>query len=513
MAKLVSYRHTFINSIGTFLSRVLGILKWTVVNHLFGVEADPFQASFNQINNLRKIVGEGSMNNAFIPVFQKVRAGGSQEAEANRFASTVINIFIIFTVVLSVLGIWLAPYYVPWYVPGFKGEKLAQAVIMMQIMMPFTLFVSLFSMAMGILNSHKRFTTPAFAPLLFNLATILIPIFMYKQWNLWGLAISVVVGGILMFALEIIELVQIKFKYQLIIEWNTPALKEFFPLLGRTLLNMSLLMALSFIFTRYMSYLADGSLTIQRNAFMINQSMVGVTGVALSTVLLPVLSSIDVKKDVAKFQQAVNEGFNILLWLLVPMSMFFIVFPEIGVNIVYRDLQVLFTGTSGKYSPELLNATYSATQLYSLALLPMALNITLARVFYSVHDARTPLYINILLLIGSTALYELSRIKGWGLNGIIWADVIAGWLTSSYYMLRLKKMIPLKPVLLHFLGRLLLFGLIAGGAIGILFLFIHFIYTPVTNTLLKLLLGGSSFILFTGLYFGATQLLKVGYKR
>ena len=45
MAKLVSYRHTFINSIGTLFSRILGILKWSVVNHLFGKGADPFQAT------------------------------------------------------------------------------------------------------------------------------------------------------------------------------------------------------------------------------------------------------------------------------------------------------------------------------------------------------------------------------------------------------------------------------------------------------------------------------------
>lgn len=513
MAKLVSYRHTFINSIGTFLSRVLGILKWTVVNHLFGKEADPFQASFNQINNLRKIIGEGSMNNAFIPVFQKVRAGGEQEEAANRFASSVINLFVLITMALSVLGILLAPWYVPWYVPGFKGPKLAEAIRMMQIMMPFTLFISLFSMAMGILNSHKKFTASAFAPLLFNVATTLIPVFMYKKWNMNGLAISVVIGGFLMFALEIVELVQIKFRYRFILEWNTPAMREFFPLLGRTMLNMSLLMVLSFIFTRYMSYLPDGSLTVQRNAFVINQAMVGVTGVALSTVLLPVLSSIDLRSQSDRFQQAVKEGFAILLWLLVPMSLFFILYPEVGVNIVYRDLQVLFTGNAGKYSDDLLQATYSATALYSLALLPMALNITLARIFYSVKDARTPLLINLLLLVGSTALYHLSRLRGWGLSGVIWADNIAGWLTSAYYLIRLRRLVSLGPVMRHFLGRLLLYGVLAGAVLGALYPFMRFVYQVQQNTLLKLLLGGTSFILFTAGYFSLTQWFKVGYKK
>ncbi len=513
MAKLISYRHTFINAIGTFFSRMLGILKWTVVNHLFGERADPFIASFNQINNLRKLIGEGTMNNAFIPVFQKLRADGKQADRVNRFASTVINLFVIFTVLLTILGIYFAPAFVPWFVPGYTGEKLQQAILLMQIMMPFTIFISLFSMAMGILNSHKRFVSSAFAPILFNIAFILYPIFFYKAWDLNSQAVGVLVGGVLMFALELIELKQIDFKYSLILDLKDPALKEFFPLLGQTLLNMSLLTALSFIFIRYMSYLPDGMITIRNNAFVLNQALVGVTGVALATVLLPVLSSIDLKKELDRFHQTINEAFTMLLWLLVPLSVFFIVWPEVAVNIVFRDLQMLFTGTTGKYTREMIELTYTATRLYAIALLPFAINIALSKIFYSVHDAKTPLILNILTLGASVGLYQWSRFRGWGIEGIIWADTIVAWIAMAGFFIRLFTLVKAKAVMPVFFKRLLIYTLISGLAIAALYPVYHYLYLGLESTLLKLVLGSSLILGFIAIYFGLSQLFKVGYKK
>jgi len=52
--------------------------------------------------------------------------------------------------------------------PGFQGEKLELTVLATRIMLPFLLLVSLAAVCMGMLNSHDRYTTAAFAPAMFN---------------------------------------------------------------------------------------------------------------------------------------------------------------------------------------------------------------------------------------------------------------------------------------------------------------------------------------------------------
>jgi len=510
----VSLRHTLTNSLGTLVSRALGILKWSVVNYLFGKNADPFHASFNQINNLRKLIAEGTVNNAFIPVFQSLRGKtGSQENDVNRFASTVINLFLIATLIIAAIGVWLAPIYVPWFVPGYHGPRLQSAVRLMQLMLPFTVFISLFSIAMGILNSHKRFGTPAFAPVLFNLSFILFPLFLYKQWGLSSLAVAVSVGGFLMFALELIELKQIGFRYFLKLDLRHPGLKSFFKLFWPTALNMLLLMALSFIFNRYMSYLPEGAFTVYRSAFVIHQAMIGISGVAVSTVILPLLSALKNSHDAGpRTSKILNEAGSILLFFLVPLTGLFMLYPDFSVNLLYRDVQVLLTGNSGHFDRPLLRETARALSLYAPGLLAFAFNLSLVKVFYARHDAHTPLLANTLMLVFSVTGYHISRHFRFGLSGIIITDVSVQALMTLFYFVKLRGLLKLGPLFLSLLKKTLQFSLISAALLALL-LPLHSFYASQHNALSILGLESGAMLLFAALYFILTRLFGLGFKR
>ncbi|NPV00608.1 MAG: murein biosynthesis integral membrane protein MurJ [Brevinematales bacterium] len=507
-SRMVSFKHTFINSLGTLFSRITGVLKFTVINHLFGAKADPFQASFKMINNLRKIIGEGALNNAFIPSYQAVNHEDREKSFL--FASNIINIFLIATVSITVLGILLAPLFVPLLVPGYRegNPKLTETINMTVIMMPFVIFISLFSMAMGVLNSNKRFFTPAFSPILFNIASMVIPVIFLRQWGTYALGASVLIGSILMFLMEVVELVRMGFKYRLHIDLKDPAVRKFFRLFLPTSVNMVVLMIATYTSTVFLSFLPDGSFVVINNSFMINQAPIGVIGIALATVLLPLLSGIDRKIDHEKFDRAINEGFRMLLYLIVPLSFFFIIFPDIMVNLAFRDPSLLFTGNTGKYTPELLGLTSLTTAWYAAGLLPMSLNVIFAKISYSMSDAKTPLITNIVLLVTGTGLYFLSWIPSVGVSGIAIADIAASWITAMFYTWRLWPVLRSKTALQGIGIGFLKAALASGIAAGAVYPIYQFVYRTGIGVVPAIGLAFGMTALFGGAYFLSGKLIK-----
>jgi putative peptidoglycan lipid II flippase len=511
---MVSFKHTLINSIGTLFSRITGMLKFTVITGLYGKSADPFQASFKMINNLRKIVGEGALNNAFIPSYQAVNQEDREKSFL--FASNIINIFLIATVTITLLGILFAPLFVPLLVPGyvhditrrFANAKLYETINMTIIMMPFVIFISLFSMAMGVLNSNKRFFTPAFSPIVFNLAFMIVPLIFIREWGTYALGASVLIGSMLMFLMELVELVRMGFKYRLHINLKDPAVRKFFRLFLPTSVNMVVLMVATFTSTIFLSYLPGGSFVVINNSFMINQAPIGVIGIALATVLLPLLSGINRKVDHEKFDRAINEGFRLLLYLIVPLSFLLILFPDIAVNLAYRDPFRLFTGDTGKYTPELLGLTSVLTAWYAVGLLPMSLNVIFAKISYSMSDAKTPLITNIVLLVTGTGLYFLSWIPSIGVSGIAIADISASWITVFFYIWRLWPVFKSKAVLDGIGAGILksvLASVIASAAVYPLY---RFVYQTDMSVIPAIGLAFGMTALFGGGYFLIGKLIK-----
>lgn len=511
--RLVSFKHTLINSIGTFFSRISGIIKWTIINPIFGGELDVFHASFKIINNLRKIVGEGVIANAFIPVFQQKNS--EDNAKASLFASNIINIFLLFTIAFCVIAALLMPYIFPLFVPGFEQGSVAleKSIKLAIIMLPFVVFIFLFAVSMGILNSNKRFTTPAFAPILFNLSFILFPLLLHKQIGIYSVGLGVIVGALLMFLIEIFELVKVGFRYHLYLNFKDPSLKDFGKLFFPTAMNMGILMILPIVFVIFVSMLPSDSLTILQSSQVLNQAPVGIIGVAIATVLLPLLSRPEIKDNPSQFQKALGESFFMFFYLMIPIALFIVLFPDIVINIAYRDIVMLFKGNTGKYTIEMFRQNYLVSRIYGLGLPAIALNVIFAKIFYSRHDAKTPLIANIILVGVSCGMYFLSKVPQLGIRGMAIADASAASITAIFYLARLRKITKLGELFKSLIGKLIKITIVSGiSGVAIWLLYKH-IYLNTNDPLLSLLYGGGAFLLFAGLYYGIGRVFKLELKR
>src|SRR5262245_30670769 len=158
---------------GIFLSRIVGLIRERVLATYFGasLHADVFAAGLRMPNVVQNLLGEGTLSASFIPVYSEL-LGQGRTKEAGRLAGAMFALLLGIAGAISVIGALLAPLLVAVFAPGFEGERRALTIQIVRILFPMTGVLVLSAWALGILNSHRKFFLPYFAPVLWNVAIV-----------------------------------------------------------------------------------------------------------------------------------------------------------------------------------------------------------------------------------------------------------------------------------------------------------------------------------------------------
>ncbi|MEK7875924.1 MAG: murein biosynthesis integral membrane protein MurJ, partial [Pseudomonadota bacterium] len=250
----------------TLVSRILGFVRDTVIARAFGagLATDAFFVAFRIPNLLRRLFAEGAFAQAFVPILAeyKNRRG---EADTRLLVDHVAGLLALALFIVTLIGIAAAPVIVYVSAPGFSADpqKFALTIDLLRITFPYILFVSLVSLAGGILNTHSRFSVPALTPALLNLSFIGFALWAapYFEPPVKALAWAVFCGGALQLAFQVPFLLRLKllprFKLDLRDEGVWRVVKQMGPaVFGVSISQVSLL-----INTIFASFLASGSVS------------------------------------------------------------------------------------------------------------------------------------------------------------------------------------------------------------------------------------------------------------
>ncbi|MBT7482917.1 MAG: lipid II flippase MurJ, partial [Nitrosomonadales bacterium] len=151
----------------TTISRILGFIRDAVIARIFGagLESDAFFVAFKIPNLLRRISAEGAFTQAFIPILSEYKIQKSP-LELGSFINKISTLLGFFLVLITLLGVLGAPWIIYITAPGFisNPDKYNLTVDLLKITFPYIFFISLVSMAGGILNTFGKFIVPAFTP-------------------------------------------------------------------------------------------------------------------------------------------------------------------------------------------------------------------------------------------------------------------------------------------------------------------------------------------------------------
>jgi putative peptidoglycan lipid II flippase len=461
----INTRAAGVIGIAVMCSRVLGLIRETLFASLFGGgrEMDVFIAAFRIPNLLRDLFAEGALSTAFVTVFSRTIATEGEQA-AWRLANKVMTLATVFMSGITLLGILSAPWIVGFIAPGFDADKAAMTTTLVRVMYPFILLVSLAALVMGMLNARNVFGMPAMASSFFNLGSIIGGVAVgwwldptFGSRALIGLAIGTLIGGALQLGVQLPSLRRAGFAFRPDWRWRTEGVRNMLTLMGPAIIAASSVQVNVLVNSMFASQLGDGPIAWLNNAFRVMQLPLGLFGVALGTVALPVLARLAVNQQMPQFRSELARAMRLSLVLTIPATIGLMVLAEPIMSVLYQH---------GKFTAEQTAQAAGALQLYAIGLCAYATMKVLVNAFYAVDKRRTPMLVS-LLAIGLNALlcwFFVSRL-GWGHRGL--AASTACIATFNFAVLYLLMHRHLRSLDTRLLLRTLLKVLVSGAVLAL----------------------------------------------
>ncbi|MFA5292247.1 MAG: murein biosynthesis integral membrane protein MurJ [Phycisphaerae bacterium] len=437
----------------TIISRITGLLRDMVFAFFLGATElmDSWVIAFTIPNLARSLFGEGAASSSLIPVYSEELAKDRQSSD--RLASTALTVVF---VILS--GIVLAGEIIIWIWYGFFSPMPATTLKLMLtgIMLPYMTLICLEAIAGGVLNSHRHFMAPAFAPIILNV--VMIVSLYFGSWlltnNLNGqayfLACSVIVSGFLQLFTQLVPLkfmgVQIKPAWHI----QTEAFKKVMLLMGPMILGLvatqlntlmdkfialwfssSAEKGMSFIlFGREIAYpMHAGAVSRLFYAQRLYQFPFGVFGISLATVVFPVMSAAAARKDSASLCVTIARGIKGAIFVAFPAT--------VGLILVRKPLiGILFE--RGRFTSEDTIFTASILVCYSIGLTGFFMQQICSKAYYSTQDSRKPMRTT-LLTVALNLILNLIFIWPMGAAGLALSTSLCSYLQVGILLKGLAK--------------------------------------------------------------------------
>ncbi|MEQ8246769.1 MAG: murein biosynthesis integral membrane protein MurJ [Alphaproteobacteria bacterium] len=410
----------------TLISRVLGFVRDILVAAILGtgLVADAFFVAFKLPNFFRRLFAEGAFNAGFVPMFSGIlEREGKNAAQAfaeQALAVLLATLFVFVTVVQIAMP--LAMY---GLAPGFidEPEKFDLTVTLTRLTFPYLLFISLVSLAGGILNSIGRFAAVAATPILLNLTLIAFLGLAARSFPTPGhaLAWGVAVAGALQFVWVAVALTRAGFRLRLPRPRLTPRVRELLWLMlpaavGAGVVQINLLTDVIIA-----SLLPEGSISFLYFADRVNQLPLGVIGIAVGTALLPLLSRQVAAEDAAGAANSQNRAIEVALFLTLPATAALLVLALPIVSVLFER---------GAFDATASQATAYALMGYVVGLPAYVLIKVLVPGYFARKDTKTPVRIAIVAMVANLCLNLLLI---WPLQhvGLALATALAAWLNVA----------------------------------------------------------------------------------
>jgi putative peptidoglycan lipid II flippase len=405
-------------TLAVMCSRLLGLARELIFAALFGGGAamDAFTAAFRIPNLLRDLFAEGALSTAFVTTFSKTIARGG-DASAWRLADKVTTLTSVVLGGICVAGIVFSSQLVSVLAPGFGPEKAALTAQLTRIMFPFILLVSLAALVMGVLNSKSVFGMPAMASTFFNIGSIVGGVILgfwidphFGPRALLGLAVATVFGGALQLAVQLPSLARLGYRFHPDFSWRDAGVKAILLLMGPSVIAASTTQFNVLINSMFASTLGDGPIFWLSIAFRLMQLPLGLFGVALGTVTLPLLSRLAVAGQMTGFRDELARAMRLGLLLTIPSTIGLMLLAEPIMSMLYQH---------GKFNAYQAAQAAAALRFYAIGLAGYAALKVLVNAFYAIDRRKTPMLVSF-LAVGLNLLFNwlFTFHLGWGYRGL-----------------------------------------------------------------------------------------------
>ncbi len=431
-------KSSFIVSLMTFFSRVLGLVRDVVIADLVGagLYADVFLQAQKIPNFMRRLFAEGAFSQAFVPVLNEVITESNRDNNPNaikylvdRVAGT-LGLILLFITAIGVLG---SSGLASLFGMGFVDDetKFPLLSLMIKITFPYLMFISLTAFAGGILNSYNRFVVPAITPIFLNISMIVAAVVVAPRLELPVMALpwAVFIAGIVQLLFQLPFLWKLGVLPKPVWGWKDSAVQKILKLITPALFGVSVVQINLLLDSLIASFLVTGSISWLYYSDRLLEFPLGIFAIAIATVVLPGLSKKHAEKSPEAFSAMLNWAIKLVLIIGIPAAIAMLLLAEPLMLTLFQR---------GEFS--LSDAQFAANSLiaYTIGLNFFMLIKVLAPGYFSRQDTKTPVKIG-LIAVAVNMLFNLALFKLLGHVGLALATSISAATNAGLLFLGLRK--------------------------------------------------------------------------
>ena len=463
----------------TLFSRVLGLMREQAYMFFLGTTwvNDAFQYAFTVPNLFRRLLGEGALTAAFIPIFkEKEKTHG--EIEMWKAANAVISgLLVSASVIVAVvlLGVSLALAFgaphetsqtlagsglhqtaltagtnamiskgatIHYWTPGQFPPKIILMLQLLRVMFPYMILVCLAAVMMGMLNARGHFFIPAMGATMLNVVMIasvywLAPKFgagLPKEHKLpvqiFALAYGVLAAGVAQAAFQLPTLWRDGFRYAWVSPWKNETVRRVVRQMVPGTIGVAAFQINVALVQLVALFVGTGIVSSFNGAVRLMELPQGMFGISLATFLLPTLSGLAADKNYPEFRATLRHGLASLMFLNLIASVLLVVLAEPIVRLLFEHGDKFTAGSTARVSFALV--------CLAPGLVAFSTANILARAFYALGDTKTPMKISLVCLtinfIAACLLMQLLQEGGPGI-----ANTFTSAINVSLLLFALRK--------------------------------------------------------------------------
>ena len=363
---------------------MFGFVRIALIGAIFGAsgQADVLNAVFTIPNNLRKLMAEGALSSAFIPVLSKSIVQDQTGQKAKKMARNIFTLQLLILLPLMVLAVIFSGDFVKVILDFPEPERVELASRLFRWMIHYLLLISISAVIMGVINAHSSFLIPAITPILFSVAVISSILLFHKYLGVFSMALGVLVGGFGQIVFQLPKFRSLGYDFRLDSKFNNPEFRQVMKQWLPVVTTASIYTINEQIAIRFATALEDGSTSAMSNALVFWQLPSGIFSASITTVLFPRMSRQAGLNDEVGLKTTLEYGLRYLIVLLIPSAA---VLSFWGKEIVAVALQ------RGNFTPDHTFLTSQVLIGFNLGLLSAGIFGFFQRFFYSIDDYKTPL--------------------------------------------------------------------------------------------------------------------------
>jgi putative peptidoglycan lipid II flippase len=426
--------------LATFSSRILGLIRDQLFAIYFGAGAalDAFYVASRVPSLLRDLFAEGAMSAAFVPTFTRHLSTHGKDA-AWRLGSQVLNALMIITGVIVIVGLIFTEPFLRLFAVGYTDspETFALTAAMTRITLPFLTLIAVAAAFMGMLNALRRFFTPAIAPAIYNVASIVTLIALYPLLVRWGyppiysLAIGMLVGGVVQVLVQVPLLRREGYRHAFVLQPKDPGLREVLILMGPGTVGVAAAQVNLFVNTSLATLAGEGAVSWLTWAFRLMYLPIGIFGVSVATAAIPDVSRHAALGETDGMRKTLSLGFRLMLMLSVPAT--------VGLMVLSQPIMALLFQW-GRMTEHDTVMSAAALSLYAPGLIGYSVVKLASPSFYALRDPRTPVTVSVISIVVNLIL-NVWLFQVMGFLGLALGTGIAATVNAVILLVLLSKRI------------------------------------------------------------------------